>query len=302
MADTLVHVVLLLVMPPVLLGVINKTKSWFGGRKGPHVLQMYFDIAKLLRKGFVLSTTTTTMFVLGPAITLVSVMLAGILVPLGGFRAPLSFTGDFILFAYLFGMSRFFTMTAALDTGSAFEGMGAAREGTFAVLSEPALFFVFLTLARLSGSLSLDGILHASVGNFSAGTAAPLILSVFGLFAVLLAETCRIPVDDPNTHLELTMIHEVMVLDHGGPLLGIIEYASSIKLFVLGSMLMNVIFPFSMDNAFLGWGVFILRLLVLSVVIGVIESIMARLRMKRVQYLLISALLLCGAGFLLLVR
>jgi len=302
MADILVHAFLLLAMPPILLGVINKTKSWFGGRKGPRLLQTYFDIAKLLRKGFVLSTTTTAMFVLGPVVTLVSVVLAGFLVPLGGFGAPIAFTGDFILFAYLFGLARFFTTTAALDTGSAFEGMGAAREATFAVLSEPALFFVFLTLARISGSLSLNGILHASVGNFSSDTAAPLILTVIGLFAVLLAETCRIPVDDPNTHLELTMIHEVMVLDHGGPLLGIIEYASSIKLFVLGAMLMNVISPFRMEGALLGWGVFILQLLGMSVAIGILESIMARLRMKRVQYLLISALLLCGAGFLLLVR
>jgi len=302
MIDKLMHALLLLLLPPLLPGVINRTKSWFGGRKGPPLLQGYFDIIKLLRKGFVLSTTTTVIFVLGPLVTLAAVALAGLLIPLGGFDAPISFTGDFILFAYLFALARFFTTTAALDTGSAFEGMGAAREVTFAVLSEPALFFVFLTLAKLSGSLSLTGILHASIGNFSAETAAPLILTVIGLFAVVLAETCRIPVDDPNTHLELTMIHEVMVLDHGGPLLGIVLYASSIKLFVLGAVLLNVVSPIRMEGSVLGWALFVVQLLGLAVIIGVLESIMARLRMQRVQYLLISALLLCGSGFLLFVR
>jgi formate hydrogenlyase subunit 4 len=302
MIDNLIHAALLLFLPPLLLGVINKTKSWFGGRNGPRILQPYYDIAKLLRKGFVISETTTWVFPFGPVVTLATVVLAGFLIPLGDFDAPVSFAGDLILFAYLFGLARFFTTAAALDTGSAFEGMGAAREATFAVLSEPALFFAFLTLTRLSGSLSLTHMLHASADAFAPETAAPLVLLVIGLFVVLLAETCRIPVDDPNTHLELTMIHEVMVLDHGGPLLGIILYASSIKLFVLGAVLMNVISPFDAGSAALNWIIFIAQMIGLAIVVGVVESIMARLRMRRVPYLLVSALLLCGSGFLLLVR
>ncbi|MFA6505212.1 MAG: NADH-quinone oxidoreductase subunit H [Treponemataceae bacterium] len=302
MIDNLIHAALLLFLPPLLLGVINKTKSWFGGRNGPRALQPYYDIAKLLRKGFVLSDTTTWIFRFGPAVTLATVILAGFLIPFGRFDAPVAFTGDLILFAYLFGLARFFTTAAALDTGSAFEGMGAAREATFAVLSEPALFFAFLTLAKLSGSLTLTKMLHSSMEAFSPETAAPLVLIVLGLFVVLLAETCRIPVDDPNTHLELTMIHEVMVLDHGGPLLGIILYASSIKMFVLGAVVINVISPFNTGSTAIDWAVFVSQMLALAVVIGVLESIMARLRMRRVPYLLVSALLLCGSGFLLLVR
>jgi formate hydrogenlyase subunit 4 len=299
--ERVIHVVLLLVMPPLLLGVINKTKAWFAGRNGPPLLQPYFDIAKLMRKGMVLSTTTTWIFRAAPAIGLAAVVLAGLLVPIGRFAAPIAFTGDMILFAYLFGLARFFTASAALDTGSSFEGMGAAREVTFASLTEPALFFALLVLARISGSLTLTDMLHGPATGFAAA-AAPLTLVGLGLFVVLLAETCRIPVDDPNTHLELTMIHEVMVLDHSGPLFGVILYTAALKMFVLGSLLLHVIAPFPAAYAWMDWPLFCLEMVVLAVVIGVVESVMARLQMQRVPYLLIGAMLLCGFGFLLLVR
>ena len=297
-----IHVVLLLVLPPLLLGIINKTKAWFGGRVGPPLLQPYYDLVKRMQKGLVLSTTTTWVFRSGPVVTLATIPLAGLLVPIGRFDAPIAFSGDLILFAYLFGLARFFTAAAALDTGSSFEGMGAAREVSFAVLSEPALFFALLVLARVSGSLTLTEMLHGPVGGFSAAVAAPLVLVGLGLFVVLLAETCRIPVDDPNTHLELTMIHEVMVLDHSGPLLGIVVYASALKLFVLGTVLLHVIAPFQTGQTWLNWPLFILEMLGLAAVIGVVESVMARLQMRHVPYLLIAALLSCGFGFLLLIR
>jgi formate hydrogenlyase subunit 4 len=302
MIESCIHVALLLVFPPFLLGVINKTKAWFGGRSGPPLLQPYYDLAKLFRKGLVLSTTTTWIFRAGPAVTLATVLLAGLLIPLGRFEAPVSFTGDLILFAYLFGLARFFTTAAALDTGSAFEGMGAAREVTFSCLSEPALFFALLVLARISGSLVLTDLLHGPPGGFAPTVFAPLVLIGIGLFIVLLAETCRIPVDDPNTHLELTMIHEVMVLDHSGPLLGVILYAASIKLFVLGSVLLHVLAPGRLETAWLNWPLFLLELTGLAAVIGIVESIMARLQMRHVPYLLVGAVLFCGFSFILLVR
>jgi formate hydrogenlyase subunit 4 len=302
MIDTLVHCLVLLVLPPLLLGVINKTKAWFAGRKGAPFLQLYFDLFKLFRKGLVQSTTTTWIFRAGPYVTLAVTFLAGLLVPFGQSQAPISFVGDMILFAYLFALSRFFTTSAALDTGSAFEGMGSAREVTFAVLSEPALFFGFLVLAKLSGTLSLNTMLHGTTGNFVTAAAPTIVLLSLGLFIVLLAESCRIPVDDPNTHLELTMIHEAMVLDHGGPFIGMIEYASSLKLLVLGSILMNVALPFSTGIPWADWLLFIGEILGLSVLIGGVESVIARLRMNRVPYLLITALLLCGSSFLLLLR
>lgn len=302
MLDTIIHILLLLTMPPLLLGVINKTKAWFAGRNGPPVLQTYYDIIKLMRKGMVISRTTTWIFIAGPVVTLATVLLAGMLMPISRFNAPISFAGDLILFAYLFGLARFFTTAAALDTGSPFEGMGAAREVTFACLSEPALFFALLVLAKVSSSLTLNNMLHCPAGALSMAMAAPLVLVSIGLFIVLLAETCRIPVDDPNTHLELTMIHEVMVLDHSGPLFGMILYSASLKLFVLGTVLLHIISPFQMKTAWLNWPLFAVEILALAIVIGIVESVMARLRMCHIPYLLISALLFCGFGFILLVR
>jgi len=302
MTTFIIHIVLLLTLPPLLPGVINKTKALFAGRRGPPLLQLYYDLFKLARKDMVISRVTTWIFTAAPVITLTTILAASLLVPLGPFRAPISFAGDMILFAYLLGLGRFFTTAAALDTGSPFEGMGAAREVTFACLSEPALFFAMLVLAKLSGSLELTTMLHApmTVGNPS--SAASLVLVALGVFIIMLAETCRVPVDDPNTHLELTMIHEVMVLDHSGPLLGMILYGAALKLFVLSAVLLHIVFPFQTGSALSDWALFVVEILGVSVVIGVVESIMARLQMRHVPHLLIAAILLCGFGFVLLMR
>ena len=219
-----VHVVLALALPPLLLGVIAKTKALFAGRVGPPLLQIYYDLVKLFQKGSVFSTTTTWVFRAGPVVGLVTATIAILLIPLANSRAPISFTGDLILLAYLLGLGRFFTATAALDTGSAFEGMGAAREVTFACLAEPAFFLGLLVLAKLSGSLQLATMLGSSLAPHWTTAGASLVLVLLSWFIVLLAENSRIPFDDPNTHLELTMIHEVMVLDHSGPAFGMILY------------------------------------------------------------------------------
>jgi formate hydrogenlyase subunit 4 len=299
----LVHVALLIALPPLLQGVINKVKAFFAGRVGPPVFQLYYDLFKLMQRGMVISTTTTPIFQLGPIVTLVAILIAGLLMPLGRFAAPIYFAGDLVLFAYLFALGRFFTTAAALDTGSPFEGMGAARGGTFACLSEPALFLALLVLIKLSHALSLTPIFQ-SLGSagYAHSPIASLLLVASGLFIVLLAENCRIPVDDPNTHLELTMIHEVMALDHSGPLFAIILYAASIKLFVLGALVLHVIAPFTTGVALLDWPIFVLEMLGLAAVIGIVESIMARLQMRHVPMLLVSASLLCGFGFLLMLR
>jgi formate hydrogenlyase subunit 4 len=302
MIEVGLHVVTLLALPPLLIGVIAKTKAAFAGRVGPSVLQPYYDIVKLLRKGLVLSSTTTWIFVASPVVTLVAVALAGLLAPLGHHRAPIEFTGDLVLFAYLLGLARFFTTAAALDTGSSFEGMGASREVTFACISEPALLFAFLSLARITGSLSLSGILAGPLTGLFGAAGAAIVLVSAGLFVVLLAENCRIPVDDPNTHLELTMIHEVMVLDHGGPLLGMILYGAAMKLLILGSVLVHVVAPYATGSFALDGAIFVAEVLGLAVIVGVVESVMARLRMRHVPHLLIAACLLSGFGFVLLVR
>lgn len=291
------HIFLLLGIAPLLAGIITRVKAKVGGRHGAPILQLYFDIWKLLRKEMVLSVTTTWVFRAGPILAVAIPLLACLFIPFGSLSAaPISFTGDFVLFAYLFGLSRFFTVLSALDTGSSFEGMGAAREVTFSCLAEPTLFIIFMVLTRLSGDLSLAGMLSPGNGGIS------LFFAAVCLFIVLLAENCRIPFDDPNTHLELTMIHEVMVLDHSGPDLGMILYGAAMKLFVLAALLTDIVLPGSTGNILFDAVIFIGFMLGLAVCIGLVESSMARLRMIRVPQLLVGTSLLSFFSFILLLR
>jgi formate hydrogenlyase subunit 4 len=302
MTDILIHIFLALVMPPLLLGVIAKTKATFAGRVGAPFLQPYYDILRLLQKGTVFSTTTTWVFRAGPIVALSTTAVAALLIPFGAHSSPLSFSGDMILYAYLFALGRFFTMAAALDTGSSFEGMGAAREATYSCLAEPTLFFALITLSRLSGSYSLSGMLSNVTPGVWLYAGASLLLLIGGMFIVLLVENCRIPFDDPNTHLELTMIHEVMVLDHSGPAFAIIQYAAALKLFVLGAFFVHLALPFATGNSLLDWGLFMASMLLLAVTIGVVESVMARLRLVRIPQLLVAATILAAFSTLLVIR
>lgn len=293
---------LALAFPPLLLGVIGKTKAFFAGRVGPPLLQPYRDLIKLFQKGSVFSPTTTWVFRAGPVVSVVTAALALLMIPLGDASAPISFSGDLILLAYLLALGRFFMASAALDTGSAFEGMGAAREVTFACLTEPAFFLGLLVLARLSGSWQLATMLGNSLAPhwFSAGASLALVL--ISWFIVLLAENSRIPFDDPNTHLELTMIHEVMVLDHGGPALAMILYGAALKLFLLGALVVHLALPVTTGHAWLDWPIFVGGMLIVAVTIGAVESTIARLRMTQVPVLLLAACLLSAFGVMLQVR
>jgi formate hydrogenlyase subunit 4 len=296
------HLLLLFGLSPLLSGVIGKTKALFAGRIGPPLLQLYFDIWKLFGKGMVISRTTTWIFRAGPVVGLAVPVLAALLIPFGPVGAPISFSGDLIFFVYLFGLSRFFTACAALDTGSSFEGMGAVREVTFSCLAEPTVFFVFIVLARLSGSFSLDAMFGQTLAA-SWHTAAPsLLLILVCLFIVTLVENCRIPFDDPNTHLELTMIHEVMVLDHSGPDLGMILYGAAMKFFVLGALVVRLFLPGTTGNMVLDILLFTFGILFMAMVVGVIESVMARLRLLRIPQLLVGASLLSFFSLILLLR
>src|SRR5437016_3271860 len=278
MIHNTIHIIVAFSLPPLLLGVIAKTKALFAGRIGPPVLQPYYDLIKLFRKGSVFSTTTTWVFRAGPVVGLVTAAIAVLLVPMTDNTAPISFTGDLILLAYLLGLGRFFTASAAMDTGSAFEGMGAAREVTFACLAEPAFFLGLLVLAKLTGSLQLADMLGSSLASHWSTAGASLALVLLSWFIVLLAENSRIPFDDPNTHLELTMIHEVMVLDHSGPALGMILYGAALKLFVFGALLVRLAIPLATGQPWLDWPIFIGGMLGVAVMVGVVESTMARLQ------------------------
>jgi len=298
----ILQVGLLLLLPPLLPGVVNRVKATFAGRRGPPLLQGYYDLAKLLRKGAVYSRTTTWVFRAGPAVGLAAVFTAGLMLPVAGERALVSFPGDFVLLAYLLALGRFFTALAALDTGSSFEGMGAAREVSFASVAEPALFLVFAVLARATGTLSISGMLGPGLAPAWNLSAPALLLAAIALFVVALAENARIPVDDPNTHLELTMIHEVMVLDHSGPDLALILYGASMKLFIFGAIVVRLALGIPLANLWAAEGLFVLGILGFAVLVGVTESAMARLRLTRVPQMLVGASVLSMFALVLLLR
>jgi formate hydrogenlyase subunit 4 len=291
-----IHLALLLLVPPLLPGVINKTKAWSAGRLGPPLLQTYSDVWKLLRKGAVYSRSTTWLFRAGPIVSLAAVLCAGLVLPLASDASPLGFSGDVVLFAYLLALGRFFTMAAALDTGSSFEGMGASREAAFSALAEPALFLSLAILCVPARAVAL-GDAFRNLPWATWGFEHPTYLAAaLSLFAVLLAENSRIPVDDPNTHLELTMIHEVMVLDHGGPDLAFVLYGGAVKLFVIGALLTHVLLPIPTGGGWTGVALLCAGEIALAVVVGMVESVMARLRLPRVPQFLVGAAVLAAIG------
>jgi len=280
MLEIFLNIIILLITPFLFTGVINKTKALWAGRKGASIFQPFYDFIKLLKKGEVISTTTSFIFNITPSLTLASVIFAGLLVPIINHKAILSFEGSFVLFAYILALGKFFSLTGAMDTGSSFEGMGASREASFSTLVEPAFFIIIGSIIALSGNFTLQSLSLILQKSDSLGYLI-IALSVIALFIMMLIEGCRIPVDDPNTHLELTMIHEVMILDNSGPDLALILYGSGIKMIIFASLIANLIIPanFGLLYSIL---LFLGTLFFIAIIIGSIESSFARLRMTHV--------------------
>ncbi len=284
--DIVLRLACWLLLAPLLPGIINRVKAWVGGRRGPPVLQLYYDLARLWKKSVVMSNLASPAFVVLPAVAWVALVAAALLVPLGPAGAGLSFRGDVLLMLYLLALGRFCTAWAAMETGSAFEGMGAVREVSYAVLAEAALVAAMLSLSVQTGSLTLVTMLTPTAG-------AGAVLLAAGLFIVLLAENCRVPFDDPNTHLELTMIHEVMVLDHSGPPFAVILHGASMKLLLFAVLLTQAVLPMGKLSAPIAACVLVAGVLIVTLAVGFVESLMARLAFKRVPLQLTTAFLLC---------
>jgi formate hydrogenlyase subunit 4 len=284
--ETLARLLVWLLLAPLLPGIINRVKAWVAGRRGPPVLQLYYDLARLWKKRVVLSTLASPGFVAGPAIAWVAVMAAALLLPLGQSGAALSFRGDVLLMIYLLALARFGTAWAALETGSAFEGMGAAREVSYAVLSEAAIITAVLSLSVHTGSITLETMLAPAAGPGA-------VLLAAGLFTVLLAENCRVPFDDPNTHLELTMVHEAMILDHSGPPLAVILHGAAMKLLLFSILLVEAVVPSRELSKLTALAALAGGVLIVTIGVGLVESLLARLAFRRVPLLLTIAFLLC---------
>ncbi len=281
-------------------GVINRTKSILSGRKGPGLLQPVKDIIRLFRKGAVYSTTTSFIFQIAPTVYFSSVFMAMLVVPFGQSKGLISFDGDFIFFAYVLALGKFFSIIAAMDTGSSFEGMGASREAIYSMFAEPAFFILMGSMALLTGHTSFQEI-FAAMHLGSSISYALAVLSAFVLGMITMIENSRMPIDDPKTHLELTMIHEVMILDNSGFDLGLILSAGLLKFAVYGALIVNLfigMFPYEYTIP-----MFFAIQMSVAVIIGAIESFMARFRMSHnAQFIstLTSVALLIFFGVLML--
>lgn len=281
------HLLAFVSLAPFLTGVIRKTKSFFGCRKGPSPWQPYRDLAKLFRRGIVRSTVASRIFDLSGPIALGSALVLSAATPLWTTVVPLPL--HFVLYLYLMALPRFFQALAGLDTGSSFGGLGASREVSISALAEPAFMLVLCAAATLAGG-DLSGTLPLRTAPGTSLGAPGWILPASALFLLLLAENSRIPVDDPATHLELTMVHEAMVLDHSGIDLAMIQLASAIRLSVFSALWTGILFPETLAlPPALAVPAAAGRLVLAGIAVGAVESTMARLRLSRVvSYLLVA--------------
>jgi formate hydrogenlyase subunit 4 len=295
----------LLAVAPFIVGLIRKTKARLQLRRGATVFQPYADLAKLLRKQPVVSTTTSWIFTATPYIVFASTLAAGLLVPVFTSKIPLNFAGNIIALVYLLALGTFFLMLAGLDAGSAFGGMGSSREALVASLTEPAMIMSIFAIALTAGSTNLSTIVHKTALLEGVVTdPSPHLMALAALFIVAIAETGRVPVDNPATHLELTMIHEAMVLEYSGRYLALIEWAAWLKLLVFLTLIVNVFAPWgiatSLTPAAMGMAliVYVAKVAGVAVLIGIIESMFAKLRLFRVTDLLGVAFILALLGMI----
>jgi formate hydrogenlyase subunit 4 len=297
-AASLLQLLLILGVAPLVTGIIRKTKARLQRRRGASMFQPYADLTKLMMKEVVISPVASWLFRFTPALVFGSTLVIALLVPTIEAPVPLHWIGDIITVIALFALGRFFVALVGLDTGSAFGGLGASREMSIASIIEPAMMLAIFTAAATAGSTNLSII----VERLSATPATMLhpahLLAFSGLFIVTMAETGRIPVDNPATHLELTMIHEAMILEYSGRHLAFIEWAAQMKLVVFLALLANMFFPIGMAAGWTAWGLavgcaaFLAKIFFLSVVVALVESTNAKLRLFRVPDLLMVAFIL----------
>lgn len=299
---SLVMFILALTLCPFMLGVVNRVKARFAGRRGPPLLQVYYDLRKLAAKDLVYSETSTWIFRACPVVVFGGVLAAAVMTPFGRGGALFSFQGDFLIWAGALTLARVFMILAALDVGSSFEGMGASREVWYAVLVEPALFLAMAALAVISRDFSMTGFFLSLTPEVTGRHFMALLFAAAALFVAALAENARMPVDDPTTHLELTMIHEVMILDHSGPDLAMLEYASALKLWVMGALAVGAAVPVNIGSVWLDSACFLAGMLVFSLAVGVVESVMARMKLVRVPQLLVGSAVLAAMALILVAR
>jgi len=297
-AASLLQLAVLLAVAPLASGIMKTLKARMQTRRGPGILQPYRDLFKLWRKNMVVPDSASWIFSVAPHVVFLTAAAVGLMIPMIAWEAPLGLFGGVLAIIYLLGLGRFFLALAGLDTGTAFGGMGSSREMTISALAEPAMMLAVFTVAIAAGSTSLTEVARSAAGQSWRFLAPSQILAFSALFIVLIAETGRIPVDNPATHLELTMIHEAMILEYSGRYLALIEWGASIKQLVLMTLLVNVFFPFGLSASWrapalvIALGVYLVKLLALCALIVLVETTNAKLRLFRVPELLAVAFIL----------
>ncbi len=300
----LAQIALVLFLSPLITGFSRTLKARLQTRRGPGVLQPYRDLHKLFRKAMVIPSTTSWIFAATPYLLFVTTLLAGLLIPAISAQAPMSMFGGVLAVVYLLALGRFFLALAGLDAGSSFGGLGSSREMTISAVAEPSLMLALFTVALAAGSTNLSTMAHSALAQSWRFLAPSQMLAFAALFVVLIAETGRIPVDNPDTHLELTMIHEAMILEYSGPWLALIEWSAAMKQLVLMTLLVNVFFPFGLSS---GWSpaavalsliAFVVKLLLLTTAIVLVETTNAKLRLFRVPDLLAVAFVLSALALI----
>ncbi|MHB8520262.1 MAG: respiratory chain complex I subunit 1 family protein [Limisphaerales bacterium] len=300
----LLQAVLLLALAPLVTGIIRNWKAQLQNRRGPRIWQPYLDVLKFFRKDMVISEHASWIFSATPYVVFITALLGGLMVPMLSVETPLSLFGGVLALVYLLALGRFFLALGGLDPGSAFGGMGSSREMTISAIAEPAMMLSIFTVAIAAGSTDLSRIIQATQGPTWQLLNPAHVLAFAALFIVLLAETGRIPVDNPATHLELTMIHEAMLLEYSGRYLGLIEWGASVKQLVLMALLVNVFFPIGIANEWsfgaigLALVFFVGKLLLLAGAVVLVETTNAKLRLFRVPDLLSAAFILATLALL----
>ncbi|NLI74610.1 MAG: formate hydrogenlyase [Euryarchaeota archaeon] len=293
----LIQTFLLLALAPLVTGIIRSLKARMQGRKGPSVLQPYRDLLKLLYKSSIRSRDSSWVLSIAPYVCMAAVIAAALLVPVI-YTGTFGLIGDLLLLIYLLAIVRFFTTLAALDAGSTFGGMGSSRELFISSIVEPTMLLSIFTVGLISSTTDLGGI---SMNMASTGLdliEPSLLLAAAAFFIAILAENSRVPVDNPATHLELTMVHEAMVLEYSGKDLALMEYASMTKLLVFFTLMANIFFPWgiatSMDPIALAIGLlaYLVKISILTLAIAVVESSMAKMRLFRLPNLFTMAFIL----------
>jgi formate hydrogenlyase subunit 4 len=292
------QLLLFLAIAPLVTGAIRTMKARLQTRRGPPIWQPYRDIHKLLQKGMVIPDTASWLFSVTPWVVFITAAMVGLMIPMVATQAPLSLFGGVLAVVYLLALGRFFLALGGLDAGTPFGGLGSSREMTISAIAEPAMMLAIFTVAISANSTDLSEVAKSAIGQSWRFLAPSQMLAFGAMFIVLIAETGRIPVDNPATHLELTMIHEAMILEYSGPYLALIEWGASLKQLVLMTLLVNTFFPFGLSSAWTapgvaaGLGYYLVKVFAICCVVVLVETTNAKMRLFRVPDLLAVAFVL----------